>query len=138
MKHVARLTAVMVLASLALTSPAVASINLNSSRSNVYRVYHPPFITDAQAIAILNALDNMSGMNEDAIKAALPQLLKKNGVDLTKVKETVVRSYNGGKSFSIILLDESKDLPAALAVSDKDAPPPDKPAPKTKPKTSKQ
>ena len=54
MKHLARLTAVLVLASLALTSPAMASINLNSSRSNIYRVAHSTtLMTAAQAAAIL-------------------------------------------------------------------------------------
>jgi hypothetical protein len=133
MKHLARLTAVLALASLALTSPARASINLNSSRSNIYRVTHSTtLMTSAQASAILADLEKTPGMDEAAIKRALPQLLKKNGIDPKKVKETVVRRDKDGKNFSIILLDKPEDLPAALAFHDGDAPPPDKP--KTKPK----
>jgi hypothetical protein len=90
-------------------------------------------MTPKQATAILTDLEKTPGMDETAIKRALPQLLKKNGVDPAKVKETVVRRDKDGKSFSIILLDRSEDLPAALAFHDGDAPPPDKP--KTKPKT---
>jgi hypothetical protein len=134
MKHVARLTAVLVLASLALTSPAVASINLNSSRSNIYRVAHSTtLMTPAQAAAILADLEKTRGMDEAAIKAALPQLLKKNGVDPTKVTDTVVRRDKGGKSFSIILVDRHEDLPAAIAVSDPGVPSDksSKPKPKT-------
>jgi hypothetical protein len=135
MKHVARLAAVLVLASLALRSPAVASIALNSSRSNIYRAVHSTtLMTSAQAAAILADLEKTPGMDEAAIKQALPQLLKKNGVDPAKVKETVVRRDKGGKTFSIILLDKHEDLPAAIAVSDEGAPS-DKSAPKTKPKT---
>ena len=82
MKHLARLTAVLVLVSLALTSPAVANNNLNSSRSNIYRLaYSTDAINPRQAAAILEALDKMQRMDEAAIKAALPELLKKNGVD---------------------------------------------------------
>lgn len=135
MKHLARLTAVLVLASLALTSPAVAAINLNSSRSNIYRVAHSTtLMTPKQASAILEELDKTPGMDEAAIKRALPQLLKKNGVDPAKVKETVVRRDKGRKSLSIILLDKSEDLPAAIAVSDEGTPSDKSDKPKTKPK----
>jgi hypothetical protein len=136
MKHLARLTAVLALASLALPSPAMASINLNSSKSNIYRVAHSTtLMTAAQAAAILADLDKTPGMDEAAIKRALPQLLKKNGVDPAKVKETVVRRDKGGKTFSIILLDKSEDLPAAIAVSDPGAPSDKSEKPKTRPKT---
>ncbi len=131
MKHIARLTAVLVLASLALTSAAVASSNLNSSRSNTFRMTHTTtLMTPKQASAILEELDKMPRMDEAAIKQTLPQLLKKNGVDPAKVKEMVVRREKERKGFSIILVDKSEDLPAALAFHDGDAPPPDKPAKK--------
>ena len=84
-------------------------------------------MTPAQAAAILDALDKTPGMDEAAIKQALPQLLKKNGVDPAKVKETVVRRDKGTKTFSIILLDKSEDLPAAIAITDA---PPSKTQPK--------
>jgi hypothetical protein len=132
MKYVARLTAVLVLASLALPSPAVANNNLNSSRSNIYRLASSTtLINSKQATAILEALDKTPGMDEAAIKQALPQLLKKNGVDPAKVKDTVVRRDKGGKSFSIILTDKPEDLRAAIAMTD--APPS-----KTQPKNEKQ
>ena len=123
MKHVARLTAVLVLASLALTSPAVAAISLNSSRSNIYRVANSKtLMTPAQAAAILADLEKTRGMDEAAIKRVLPQLLKKNGVDPAKVTDTVVRRDKGGKSFSIILVDRLENEPALIAVSDPGVP----------------
>ena len=132
MKHLAHSTAILVLASLALPSPAVANNNLNSSRSNIYRLASSTtLINSKQATAILEALDKTPGMDEAAIKQALPQLLKKNGVDPAKVKDTVVRRDKGGKSFSIILTDKPEDLRAAIAMTD--APPS-----KTQPKNEKQ
>ena len=136
MKHVARLSAVLVLASLALPSPAVAAISLNSSRSNIYRLtFSTTHMTPKQAAAILADLEKTPGMDEAAIKRALPQLLKKNGVDPAKVTDTVVRRDKGGKTFSLILLDRHEDLPAAIAVSDPGVPSDKSSKPKTKPKT---
>jgi hypothetical protein len=130
MKHIARLTAVLVLASLAFTSPAVANHNLNSSRSNIYRLaYSTDAINPRQAAAILEALDKMQRMDEAAIKAALPELLKKNGVDPAKVKKILVRPDKERKSFSIIVVDKLENEPALIAVSDPGVPS-DKPAKK--------
>lgn len=120
MKNLNRLTAVLVLASLALTFPAVASINLNSSRSNIYRVaYSTTLINPKQAAAILEDLDKTPGMDEAAIKRALPQLLKKNGVDPAKVKKILVRPDKERKSISVIVIDRLEDESAAIAATDK-------------------
>jgi len=62
MKHLTRTAAVLVLG---MASLAGAVINLNSSRSNIYRLtYSTTLVTPAQATAILADLDKTPGMDE--------------------------------------------------------------------------
>jgi hypothetical protein len=107
-----------------MASLAGASINLNSSRSNIYRLtYSTTLVTPAQAAAILADLDKTPGMDEVALKRALPQILKKNGVDPAHVKKTLIRPGDKErKSMSVIILDRPDDEPAAIAVSDEGVP----------------
>ncbi len=120
MKHLARTAAVLV----GMASLAGAATNLNSSRSNIYRLtYSTTLVTPAQAAAILADLDKTPGMDEAALKRALPQILKKNGVDPARVKKTLVRPGDKErKSMSVIILDRPEDEPAAIAVSDEGVP----------------
>jgi hypothetical protein len=121
MKHLARTAAVLVLG---MASLAGAATNLNSSRSNIYRLtYSTTLVTPAQAAAILADLDKTPGMDEAALKRALPQILKKNGVDPARVKKTLVRPGDKErKSMSVIILDRPEDEAAAIAVSDEGVP----------------
>ncbi len=121
MKTLARVIAVLILATASLTE---AATNLNSSRSNIYRLtYSTTLVTPSQAAAILADLDKTPGMNEAALKRALPQILKKNGVDPARVKKTLVRPGDKErKSMSVIILDRPEDEPAAIAVSDEGVP----------------
>jgi hypothetical protein len=121
MKSLAHLMAVLILA---MASLAEASTNLNSSRSNIYRLtYSTTLVTPAQAAAILADLDKTPGMDEAALKRALPPILKKNGVDPARVKKTLVRPGDKErKSMSVIILDRPEDEAAAIAVSDAGVP----------------
>ncbi len=121
MKNLARVIAVLILATASL---AEAATNLNSSRSNIYRLtYSTTLVTPAQAAAILADLDKTPGMDEAALKRALPQILKKNGVDPARVKKTLVRPGDKErKSMSVIILDRPEDEAAAIAVSDEGVP----------------
>jgi hypothetical protein len=102
---------------------ALAATNLNSSKSNAYRLtFSTTLVTPAQASAILAELDKTPGLDEAALKVALPPLLKKNGIDPAKVKKTLIRPGGADrKSSSIILLDRAEDEAAAIAVSDEGA-----------------
>ncbi len=121
MKRLARLIAVLILA---MASLAGGATNLNSSRSNIYRLtYSTSLVTPAQAAAILADLDKTPGMDEAALKRVLPQILKKNGVDPARVKKTLVRPGDKErKSMSVIILDRPEDEAAAIAVSDAGVP----------------
>ncbi len=119
MKHLARPIAVLILA---MASLADAAANLNLSKSNIYRLtYSTALVTPAQAAAILADLDKTPGMDEAALKRALPQILKKNGVDPARVKKTLFRPDKERKSMSVIILDRPEDEAAAIAVSDEGA-----------------
>jgi hypothetical protein len=119
MKRVACVIAAVLL----LVSLAGAATNLNSSKSNAYRMtYSKVILTPAQAEAVLAELDKTPQMDEAAIKQALPGLLKKNGVDAAKVKKTIVKRDSQSKSISIILLDNPADESAAVAADDESAP----------------
>jgi hypothetical protein len=108
--------ACVIAASLLLVSLAGAATNLNSSKSNAYRLtYSTALVSPAQAAAILAELDKTPRMDEAAVKQALPALLKKNGVDPAKVKKTIV-TRNERKSLSIIILDKPEDEAAAMKI----------------------
>jgi hypothetical protein len=99
--------------------------NLNSSKSNIYRLVYPPTVTPAQAAAILAELDKAKPKG-NADEAAVRALVNKHigaiksarGQDLV----IVVRPAPGaGKLTSILLLESAADEAAALAVSDEGA-----------------
>ena len=113
--------ACVIAAALLLVSLAGAAVNLNSSKSNAYRLtYSTTLVTSEQAAAILAELDKTPRMDEAAIKQALPALLKKHGVDPAKVKKTIVRR-DERKNPSIIILDKPEDEAAAIAADDESA-----------------
>jgi hypothetical protein len=96
-----------------------ASIALNSSRSNIYRLIYPASeISQAQATAILAELDKIGPPNEATVKRWLAQNFKRHGVQADQIKEILfVPADKTRKLVTIALLTNSKDEPAALAAA---------------------
>lgn len=68
--------------------PSWASINLNSSRSNVYRlVYDANLVSQAQGDALGKELDKIGPADETKLKAWLAENYRRFGIDGTRVKE---------------------------------------------------
>lgn len=94
-----------------------ASINLNSSRSNIYRLVVPAHVvTPSQAAAVLKALDKIgAGVNEPTLRRVLTQ----QGVNLNLIKkiEIIPASQRNEKIPAILLLADPGDKAAALAAT---------------------
>ena len=102
----------------AMASICFAATNLNSSRSNIYRlVYDPEVVTPAQAAAILGDLDRIGRVKGAFAETRLLGILKNHGVQVGNIKKIVTREDG-----TIILLRNPADLPQAIAVSDPGAP----------------
>lgn len=103
-----------------MTSVSVATSNLNSSRSNVYRlVYSADAVSSAQAAAILTDLDKAGQLDEAKAAQLIQQLLSKHGVKAGAIKKVTVRPWDPKrKTMSIILLTNPADEAQAIAVSD--------------------
>ena len=68
--------------------PSWASISLNSSRSNVYRIVYPAdLVSQAQATAMLAELDKLGPADETKLKQWLAANFKKFGIQGTRVKK---------------------------------------------------
>jgi hypothetical protein len=68
--------------------PEAASINLNSSRSNIYRmVTSPDVASEAQATALLAELDKTGDADEAKLKHWLPANFKKYGFQADHIKK---------------------------------------------------
>ena len=98
-----------------LVTIAAASIALNSSRSNVYRVVSSPsLVSSAQTAAILKALDKIGpGVSESQLR----QILSTQGVDLNLIKviQIIPAAQTNEKIPAILLLADPADHAAALA-----------------------
>lgn len=96
-----------------------ASIALNSSRSNIYRLIYPASeVSQAQATAILAELDKLGPSDEAALKHWFAQNFKRHGVQADHIKEIrFVPADKTRKLVTIALLTNSKDEPAALAAT---------------------
>ena len=107
-----------------LTSMAYAGLNLNSSKSNIYRLVYSGVVTSTQATAILAELDNVSpkGNVDDATLRAI--LRKHLGAGkYESIRKLILRPADGTrKTMSIIILDNPADEPQAIAVSDEGMP----------------
>ncbi len=107
---------------MACMSLAWASISLNSSRSNVYRVtYHTGAVSPTQAAAVLKELDKIGpGANEAVVK----KILQQQGVNLSLIKQVriVPAGQRREKIPLVLILMDPKDGPAAIAVSDPGTP----------------
>jgi len=103
---------------------AGAATNLNSSRSNIYRLVYPAdVVSSAQATAILAELDKAGRVDEARLRRLLQQILPKHGVAAGRIQKVIVRPWDPKrKSMSVILLTDPADEPQALAVSDEGVP----------------
>jgi len=108
-----------VLASLLFATVAWASSNLNSSRSNVYRVtYSGDAASPAQVQAMLAELDRMGPADEAKLKQWLPANFKRFGIAGEQIKKVIIVPRGREmKEIGIILLTRPEDEPAAMAVT---------------------
>jgi hypothetical protein len=107
-----------------------AAVNLNSSKSNVYRLIYPAaLVSEAQANAILAGLDK-AGRTVGSVQVT--EILKRHGVQTDRVKKIVILPADKpGKQITVILLTNPADETQAreIAVSDSGVVSP-KPVPK--------
>ena len=108
-----------VLASLLIAAVAWASINLNSSRSNIYRLTYPSDLASpAQVKAILAELDKLGPADEAKLKQWLPANFKRFGIAGDRIKKLIVLPRSKEmKEIGIILLTKPEDEAAAIAVT---------------------
>jgi hypothetical protein len=106
-----------VIASLLFVASAWASINLNSSRSNIYRLTYPPDLASPdQAKAILAELDKMGPADEAKLKRWLPANFKRFGIAGDRIKKLIVLPRGKEmREIGIILLTKPEDEAAAIA-----------------------
>ena len=104
----------------ATTSICFATINLNSSKSNVYRV-----VSTVPPDVITKVLAQLDTKGQRVNEATVREILRKIGggqLD-TKVKKIVILPPRGTPKLStILLLENLADEAAALAVSDEGKP----------------
>ena len=108
-----------VLASLLIAAAAWAATNLNSSKSNIYRLTYPSDLASpAQVKAILAELDKMGPADEAKLKQWLPANFKRLGIAGDRVKKVIVLSRGKEmREIGIILLTKPEDEAAAIAVT---------------------
>ena len=108
-----------VLASLLIAAVAWASINLNSSRSNIYRLTYPSDLASpAQVKAILADLDKLGPADEAKLKQWLPANIKRFGIAGDRIKKLIILPRDKEmKEIGIILLTKPEDEAAAIAVT---------------------
>ena len=101
-----------------------AATNLNSSKSNIYRViYDTAVVSPAQANAIVAELDKIGPVEEAKLKQWLPANFKRHGIQADRVKKIIIRLPNKTRQeITIILLTNPADEAQALAVSDEGVP----------------
>jgi len=108
-----------VIAALFIATLAWAATNLNSSRSNIYRLTYPTdLVSRDQAKAILAELDKMGPADEVKLKQWLPANFKRFGVAGERVKKLIVLPRDRElKEIAIILLTKPGDEAAARATT---------------------
>ena len=108
-----------VIASLFIATLTLAATNLNSSRSNIYRLTYPSdLVSRDQAKAILAELDKMGPADEAKLKQWLPANFRRFGIAGDRVKKMVVLPRSRElKEIAIILLTNPEDEAAARATT---------------------
>ena len=96
-----------------------AATNLNSSRSNIYRLTYPvDLVSGAQAKAILAELDKFGPADEAKLKHWLASNFKKHGIAADRVKKIVILPKSKDlKETAIILLTNPADEAQAVATT---------------------
>lgn len=118
-RAVGRLNAVCVVATMVAATLAWAATNLNSSRSNIYRLTYPTeLVSPNQAHALLAELDKMGPADEAKLKAWPAANFKRFGIAADHVKKIVVLPRGKDlKETAIILLSRPEDEAAARATT---------------------
>lgn len=108
-----------VIATLFIATLALAATNLNSSRSNIYRLTYPSdLVSRDQAKAILGELDKMGPADEAKLKQWLPANFRRFGIAGDRVKKLIVLPRSRElKEIAIILLTNPEDEAAARATT---------------------
>ncbi|HEY8586736.1 MAG TPA: hypothetical protein VIL60_08440 [Rhodanobacter sp.] len=108
-----------VLASLLTAATAWAASNLNSSKSNLYRLtYSSDLASPAEAQAILAELDKMGPADEAKLKQWLPANFKRLGIEGDRVKKVIVLPRGRGmQEIGVILLTNPEDEAAAMSTT---------------------
>ena len=108
-----------VLAPLLIATAVWASSNLNSSRSNTFRItYSSDIASPAQAKAILAELDKMGPADEAKLKHWLAANFRRFGIESDRIKKLIVLPRSKDmKEIGIILLTKPEDEAAAIAVT---------------------
>lgn len=110
---------VAVIGALCIAGLAWAATNLNSSKSNIYRLTYPSdLVSRDQAKAILAELDKMGPQDEARLKRWLPANFKRLGIAGDQVKKIVIMPRGKElREIGIILLTKPEDESAAVAVT---------------------
>ena len=96
-----------------------AATNLNSSRSNIYRLTYPTdLVTRTQAQAMLADLDTLGPADEAKLKQWLAANFKRHGIAPNRVKKIVILPKSKElKEVAIILLTNPADEAQAVATT---------------------
>ena len=108
-----------VFASLLIAAAAWAATNLNSSKSNIYRLTYPSdLVSPTQAKAILADLDKLGPADEAKLKQWLPANFKRLGIAGDRIKKVIVLPRGKEmREIGVILLTKPEDEAAAIAVT---------------------
>ena len=108
-----------VFASLLIAAAAWAATNLNSSKSNIYRLTYPSDLASpTQVKAILADLDKLGPADEAKLKQWLPANFKRLGIAGDRIKKVIVLPRGKEmREIGIILLTKPEDEAAAIAVT---------------------
>lgn len=102
-----------------------AATNLNSSRSNIYRLIYPTdVVTASQATSILTDLEAATKRSQERInlEETVNQLLPKYGLQ-SQIKKIIIKPASAaGQLTTIIILSNPADEAQAIAVSDEGVP----------------
>lgn len=109
----------LVLVSILFAATAGAATNLNSSKSNVYRLTYPgDLASPVQAKALLAELDKLGPADEAKLKQWLPANFKRVGIAGDRVKKLIVLPRGKEmREIGIILLTRPEDEAAAIATT---------------------
>lgn len=104
---------------LLITALASAATNLNSSRSNIYRLTCPTdLVSQDQAKALLAELDKIGPADEARLKQWLAANFKRLGIASERVKKVVILPRSRElKEIAVILLTNPADEAAAIAAT---------------------